>query len=307
MRDYANVSPFFWAKGSGKRLRKDALGQVVALYLATSPGANMIGIYFIAIATIANDTGHSVEEIREALARVATARFAFYDEEAELVWIPNHARFEIGAVMKKGDKRRPKVLAELAQVDGHRFANEFRALYGSAFGIEHAPALSPAEPPGMPLPAANSNQEGASADLGQDRTGQDRTGPGRTGQVARRVSVGTSGSTEATAVFEAVVSEVTGRPFALATAPFHIRDLCDAVNAHAPPDHDTTAALAWLRTTTDAWVRTLDVRATIQPSKLLDWLNMGRPDKRAPRGRHDTRQPLREPNPEWLTGSGKGL
>lgn len=160
MRNYGKISPFFWLKGSGKRLRGDALGQAVAFYLSTCPAANIVGVFFVSLATIASETGHSPESVREALGRVAQAGYAFYDLEAELVWIPNHAQFEIGKKMKAGDKRRGKVLHDLAQVTGHHFVDDFLSRYGDAYCIS-ADDLGP--PEDAPSKGHLESAEGASA------------------------------------------------------------------------------------------------------------------------------------------------
>lgn len=178
MRDYSKLSPFFWVRGSGRRLRGDAIAQIVAAYLSTCPAANMVGIFYVSIATIADDTGHSAEDVRSAIVRIEAARYAFYDFDAGIAWIPNHARFEIGAEMTPGDKRRKKVLAELSQVEGHRFEGEFRALYAAAYGLR-PPTTPPPAPRSEALPTSIPNQEGASADREQVRAGQDRTDQGQ--------------------------------------------------------------------------------------------------------------------------------
>jgi len=161
VRDYGKLSPFFWTRGSGKRLRGDPDAQVVAAYLSTSPLANMIGVYYIALATIANDTGVALDDARKALGRIEKAGYAFYDFDAELVWIPNHARFEVGPTMAAGDKRRKKLTVELAQVGDHTFATLFLDAYGEAFGLE-VPMVKPSSFPKQE--GASENQEGASAD-----------------------------------------------------------------------------------------------------------------------------------------------
>lgn len=179
MRDYGKLSPFFWTRGSGKRLRGDPEAQVVAAYLATSPTANMIGIYYLALATISNDTGVALEQVRDALGRIAKAGYAFYDFEAELVWIPNHARFEVGATMSQGDKRRKKLLVELAHVGEHRFACDFLSAYGEAFGLPVA-SKPMVKPPSVPAPeGASETPEGASADREPIRSDPIRSDPGR--------------------------------------------------------------------------------------------------------------------------------
>lgn len=180
MRDYGKLSPFFWTRGSGKRLRGDPEAQVVAAYLSTSPSANMIGIYYVALVTISNDTGVALERVREALGRIERAGYAFYDFDAELVWIPNHARFELGATMTPGDKRRKRLIVELTQVGDHRFADAFARLYGGPYGISLEPPSRPPPPPDPPNPeGASGNKEGASDDLEPIQSGQSQSNPSR--------------------------------------------------------------------------------------------------------------------------------
>ncbi len=182
MRDYAKFSPFFWTRGSGKQLRGQIDAQVVAIYLSTSPTANMIGLYYVSLVTVGHETGLGEKRAKAAVRLVEQAGFASYDFEAELVWVRNHAKFEIGSDLKPGDKRRGKVLAELAQVGDHPFAVAFVERYGQAYGLTatsmpHRRGIEGAsESEGSPI-------EGASAILGQDRTGsdqdQDRSGSGQ--------------------------------------------------------------------------------------------------------------------------------
>lgn len=138
MRDYAKISPLFWTRGSGKKLRGKPNAQVVAFYLVTCPASNMIGIYYQPLVTIAHETGLSIDDTRIALGECALADFAHYDEDAEMVWVPNMASYQIGDELKPGDKRRGAVLAELGRVEGHRFADEFLIAYGTGYGIEGA-------------------------------------------------------------------------------------------------------------------------------------------------------------------------
>ena len=192
MRDYSKLSPFFWVRGSGKRMRGDAVAQVVAIYLSTCPAANMIGIFYVPVATIAHDTGHSVEDVQAALGRIEAAGYASYDLDEGLVWIPNHAWFEVGPTMSSGDKRRKKVIAELAQAGSHQFADAFLQKYGQEYGLaSRAPTTSRGQEPGCPteaapvtsrsedLPRSIPTPEGASGDREQDRTGQDRNRSGQ--------------------------------------------------------------------------------------------------------------------------------
>lgn len=92
----------------------------------------------------------------------------------------------------------------------------------------------------------------------------------------RDFAVGTAAAEVAREAFATGVAAATGKPFALARAPFHDRDLCALLNTHAPPDAATKSdILRWLPGVVAAWYRTVEP-ATITPGKLLDWLNAGR-------------------------------
>ncbi len=187
MRDYGKLSPFFWTRGSGKRLRGNPDAQVVAAYLSTAPSSNMIGIYYVSLATIASDTGVTEKRTRAALKAIEAAGYAFYDFEQEIAWVPNHARFEVGQELRPGDKRRPKVYAELRQVNGHRFADDFRERYGHGWGLE-PPTGRGIEGASKGHPVLETDTEGASASVSSARAGsgsgsgqdqdQDRAGAG---------------------------------------------------------------------------------------------------------------------------------
>lgn len=139
MREYSRISPQFWMRGSGKRLRGDADAQVLAMYLVTGPAANMIGVYYVSFVAMAHETGLGEKRTREALERIEIAEFAFYDESSELVWVPNMASYQLGDTMKSGDKRRLGVLAELKKIGSHPFVASFYDLYGEPYALGDRP------------------------------------------------------------------------------------------------------------------------------------------------------------------------
>ena len=172
MRDYAKVSPQFWTKGSGKRLRGDPDAQVLALYLVTCPSANMIGIYYVPFVAIAHETGLGEKRAKAAMARLTVAGFADYDDDAELAWVPNMAAYQIGEAISGGDKRHKGVTGELGKYTGHRFAERFLETYGTAYGI--VPAASKRAASGSPFQGASGTQEAPPKRKPQIREDQDQ-------------------------------------------------------------------------------------------------------------------------------------
>ncbi|EPP8816777.1 hypothetical protein QDS29_003323, partial [Acinetobacter baumannii] len=63
MRDYGKVSPHFWTGITGKKLRQTPEGLIVAMYLMTSPHANMLGLYYMPLLYIAHETGLGFEGV----------------------------------------------------------------------------------------------------------------------------------------------------------------------------------------------------------------------------------------------------
>lgn len=154
MRDYGQVSPTFWTRGSGKKLRGNPIAQLVAIYLCTAPGANAIGLYYLPRVVIAHDTGIPIAQIDAALAAIETAGFAFYDAAVDLVYVPNGAEYQIGDALSAGDRRRPLVLRELKRAGSHRFAGMFREQYGDAYNLAPSDDKSckPIPQSGMAIP-----------------------------------------------------------------------------------------------------------------------------------------------------------
>jgi len=135
MRECGRVAPTFWTRGSGKKLRGKPLAQVVALYLFTCPSSTMIGIYHLAIPTMAHEIGITLEDAERALAEVCDVGIAQYDHEEELLYLPEGARYQIGESLKPGDKRVAGIRAALAQFNRHPFATDFASRYAVDFCI----------------------------------------------------------------------------------------------------------------------------------------------------------------------------
>jgi hypothetical protein len=155
MRKFASVSPMFWLRGTGKRLRGRPEAQIVALYLMTCPGAAMVGIFPLSLATLCNDTGLSRDAALTGLAMCRECDFAEWDEDEELVWVPALPLYQVGEAISvnkdgKRDYRHRAILKALDPFRGHRFHSAFLARYGEAYllgDVANKPLGSPLEAP----------------------------------------------------------------------------------------------------------------------------------------------------------------
>ena len=136
MRDYGKVSPHFWIGRTGKELRQaGSESQLVALYLLTSPHANMIGLYYMPLTFLSHETGLTIEGARKGLNSAIEAGFCKYDEHSEMVWVIEMATHQIGEALKPGDKRCAGVQNEYNKVSDNLFLSEFYAKYSKQFNM----------------------------------------------------------------------------------------------------------------------------------------------------------------------------
>jgi hypothetical protein len=172
MRKYGKVSPRIWTGKLGKSLRGDRDAQVMALYLITSPHANMIGLYFLPLAYASSDLGMSEEGASKALRRISEGSFCRYDEESERVWVIDHARHECGDDLKPQDKRVKGIEDELENHRDCRFFNDFLDMYAERFSLSternSKPLRSPFEAPSKPLRSQKQDQD-QKQDQGQEQ------------------------------------------------------------------------------------------------------------------------------------------
>lgn len=164
MRDYGAVSPKFWIGGTGKALRGNQEAQIVALYLMTSPHANMIGVFYCPLDTISKETGLTLEGASKGLQSLIEADFCHFDEDTEEVFASRMAAYQIGEHLEAKDNRCKGVARELDRVMSARLKAAFRAIYSVAFHLPaSAPTLvivpPPAEAPSEPLRSQNQNQK----------------------------------------------------------------------------------------------------------------------------------------------------
>lgn len=136
MRDYAKVAPQFWTGATGKAIK--AAGPeavIVAMYLMTSPHANMIGVYYLPTLYLAHETGLGVEGATKGLARCIEAGFCTYDHASEYVFVHSMARFQIAESLKPEDNRCKGVRNELLRVPNPLLRKAFFDIYAAAFSL----------------------------------------------------------------------------------------------------------------------------------------------------------------------------
>lgn len=205
MRDYGKVSPQFWIGRTGKTLRTaGAEAQLVSLYLLTNPHANMIGLYYMPLMFIAHETGLGIEGASKGLASAIEAGFCHYDEQSEMVWVPEMAAHQIGSNLSPKDKRCPGVQNEYNAQPENPFLSMFYDKYQTHYHMTirrgNTPVNEP-EPEGASKGLASQEQE-HEQEKEQDQnimSDSDRTGgdcsDGQKDQPAQEVPEGESGGT----------------------------------------------------------------------------------------------------------------
>ena len=162
MRDYGKVAPTFWTGTTGRALRKFPEAQTVALYLMTSPHATMLGIFQCPIAYIAHETGLPSEGASKGLHKLLELGFCSFDENADLVWVHEMARFQIGEALKEKDKRVTWLNREFQTLPSSPLISAFLERYGVAFCLSAGPNQCPTgSPSGRAFPSPSPSQSKA--------------------------------------------------------------------------------------------------------------------------------------------------
>ncbi|MDC4397626.1 hypothetical protein OHV36_02505 [Acinetobacter baumannii] len=164
MRDYGKVSPHFWTGTTGKKLRQTPEGLIVAMYLMTSPHANMLGLYYMPLLYIAHETGLGFEGASKGLQSACEAGFCSYDEATETVWVHEMARFQVAESLKPADNRCKNVQKEYDSLPSSPYLSSFFDKYAQAFCMtqkrgENTKIDSPFEAPYEPLRSQEQEQE----------------------------------------------------------------------------------------------------------------------------------------------------
>jgi hypothetical protein len=157
MREYGKVAPSFWMGETGREIiQSGPESTIVALYLMTSPHANMLGLYYLPIAYISHDTGLLLEGASKGLQRVCEAGLCGYDKGSQVVWVYEMARFQVEDSLKPGDKRVIGINKEYQRLPKCLFLGDFFDKYHKAFHLE---ARRGFEAPCKPLRSQEQEQE----------------------------------------------------------------------------------------------------------------------------------------------------
>ena len=155
MRDYSKVSSTIWTGKTGRAIRGDAQTQIVALYLMTSPHANMIGVYTCPIIYISHETGTPLQGASEGLERLIKAGFCTYEDDSELVWVHEMAKYQIGDDLKASDNQVKGVQKQYAEIPQGVIKQGFFNRYKDVFHLKQdgeiqAPLQAPLQAPCKP-------------------------------------------------------------------------------------------------------------------------------------------------------------
>lgn len=143
MRDYGTVSPQFWIGKTGKALRGDLEAQLLALYLMTSPHANMIGVFHCPVMYMAHETGLGLEGASKGLQRLVEDGFCEYDEESETVFVIRMAAHQVGENLKADDNKVKGVQKEWAKIGPACLRESFFKVYAASY---HLQSEAPSKP-----------------------------------------------------------------------------------------------------------------------------------------------------------------
>jgi hypothetical protein len=157
MREYGKISPQFWIGPTGKALRKAGTeAQLVALYLMTSPHANMIGLYYLSESSIAHETGLGFEGASKGLQSAIEAGFCRYDADAEVIWVVEMATYQIADELSAKDLLCKGIQRDYASVPENKYLAEFFDKY---YGVFHMTKCRGAKAPSKPLRSQEQEQE----------------------------------------------------------------------------------------------------------------------------------------------------
>ena len=135
MREYSKVSPRFWIDEVGRKIKKHGIEcRLISIYLLTCPSSNMIGMYYLPLSTISNETGISLVKVNRVMSQLKAINFCDYDDYMEHVWVKDMARHQIGELKDK-DNRIKYCNKEYKNLPNLIFSEEFYEVYFKFLGL----------------------------------------------------------------------------------------------------------------------------------------------------------------------------
>lgn len=167
MREYAKASPALYTGTLGAAIAGDMDCLALAPYLIFGPHSNMIGLYRLPLAYIAEDLGMPSARASEALRKLSERGFCRYDERSKTVWVIEYARHEWGDHLNANDNRvkslirhLPKLLSDVANSSlSLEFAERYGNGWAAAFDAIGGKPRSPSEALAKPFPSPRGYQE----------------------------------------------------------------------------------------------------------------------------------------------------
>lgn len=157
MREYAKIAPTFWTGTTGREVRRRGFeGVTVALYLMSSPGSNMLGLYYQPILYMAHETGLGLEGASKGLQACIEAGFCRYDDKTETVWVVEMAGYQIAKQLKASDNRCAGIQREYDALPDNPFLSGFFDHYADRFHLSNRRGR---EAPSKPLRSQEQEQE----------------------------------------------------------------------------------------------------------------------------------------------------
>jgi len=121
---------------------------VTAIYLFSCASSNMIGLYYLPLVLLCEETGIPLEGATKALQSLIEAHFCDYCPREQMIWVPEMARIQIADKLAPSDNRIKGIIREASKYRKSRFFNEFMNRYRQAF---HLSSLLKIEAPSKPI------------------------------------------------------------------------------------------------------------------------------------------------------------
>lgn len=162
MSGYGKLFDSYWTGHTGRAIQAQGADAVIlGLYLPSTRHANMIGLYSLPLLYVANDLPvlGGVDAIRAALDALADVGYAFYDRDAEMVWVVEMARVRCGLrrhePLVARDKRHAAILRLYHEAAPTPLLDRFHARYVEQLALGERRAFDvPPKPLARPFDAS---------------------------------------------------------------------------------------------------------------------------------------------------------